>query len=59
MSISTVTYKVLIEHNNSNIWVDVEVPLDQKSKSKAKNRSRAAVIVREQYPNCSINQIIY
>lgn len=59
MAHATVVYKLLIEHQGTSKWVDVEIVLDQKSKSKTKNRSRAATLAREQYPGCTINQIVY
>jgi hypothetical protein len=59
MAHATVVYRLLIEHQGTSKWVDVEVVLNQKSKSKTKNRSRAAALVREQYPGCTINQIVY
>lgn len=63
MAHPTVTYQVYIEHTQDNITemrcVEVDVVLDQKSKSKAKNRSRAATMVKEMFPGCKVNQILY
>lgn len=64
MANPTITYQLQIEYIQDdgvvvNKWVDVDVVLDKKSKSKAKNRSRAAVKVRELYPKCTVNQILY
>lgn len=63
MAHPTVTYQVYIEHTHDSITsmqiVEIDVVLDQKSKSKAKNRSRAAAKVKEMYPGCKVNQILY
>lgn len=63
MANPTVTYQVYIEitHDNNTEMkcVNVDVVLDQKSKSKAKNRSRAAAKVKEMFPGCKVNQILY